>query len=227
MFKGGYTIIQGDGGYIYNKFLNMSEKQIKESIHLGVKHEDMKNPIVYAYASNISILQKDAGTYKHKEIGRGNRKYLLSSHKSKDYTQLRMGAGSIINCIESTNSCSNDEFELLMGTSADPEYYGDTWFQFEQSRMANIISFISHIGDFIKYKSTCIGEACHIPGIKKMNVGPFGMSEYHDTHPQVISICSINDDGTIQNCIHKSKKNSETAAIKNAYWEEHKFDEVN
>jgi hypothetical protein len=203
MFKGGYTIIQGDSGYIYKKFLKMSEKQIKESIQKGVSHKNMENPIAYAYASNISVREKDAGIYTHKEIGQGKRQYLLSSHKSKDYTQLRMGAGSIINCIESSQSCLNEEFELLMGTSAEPEYNGDTWFQFEQSRMATVFSFISHIGDFAKYQATIYGEFLHIPGVKKMNVGPFGMSEYHDTHPQILSICSINDDGIIEDCIHK------------------------
>ena len=43
-----------------------------------------------------------------------------------------------------------------------------------------------------------------------MNIGPFGMSEYHDTHPQILSICSINNDGIIEDCIHISKKSNFT-----------------
>jgi hypothetical protein len=198
IFKGAYTILRGDKGIIYQKFLYESEKQLTKAYESGIDHEYARNPLVYAYAEYY--LETDQNKIKTKL--ENNRYYEKSSHPSNDYNQLRMGAGSIINCLGET--CINNKFEILMGTSVEEGTIGDTWFQFENSRMDDIINWWSHAFDATRY----FASAKYGSGPKK-NLGPFGWSIHNDTNPQYLSICNADDikdrqSGELEECIHKA-----------------------
>jgi hypothetical protein len=212
MFKGGHTIIAGDKGIIYNKLFTMSETELQaEEAKLADKfdHSKVKNAIAYTYAYYNA--EKNSEKKSTKIL---NRTYGLSSHKSYDYTQLRIGAGNIVNCNETIKSCISNRFELLVGTSTEKGYEGDTWFQFERSRMDNDTSKFYHYWDFVMYGATVVGEYFKIS--KKQNLGPFGWSDYNDTNPQYISICNTvknRKNGQLEHCIHKTKKSTEVVNL--------------
>lgn len=212
MFNGGYTLITGDKGVIYQKFLNKSEEQIKNSEKEGITHFTLSNPLIYTYAKFFN--EKDQNKIST-EIP--NRKYEKSSHPSYDYTQLRMGAGSIINCNEISDECVRHRFELLIGTSMKDGYVGDTWFQFENSRMDTKINWASHALDAIRYGARCAGSFCTFGLIEKKNLGPFGWSDYNDTNPQYLSVCNKvtnRKSGKLEHCIHKTEKTNITEILK-------------
>ena len=118
-----------------------------------------------------------------------NTKILLSesSHDSlhKD-TQYRLGNRILYKCTED-GTCDtdnpNDFFDLLVGTSPIPEFYGDTWFQFEY---ANLLT------SWNKYTLHAIAYGKHVS--TKKNVGPFGESDYAEyVKPFILDICNYND----------------------------------
>jgi hypothetical protein len=118
-----------------------------------------------------------------------NTKILLSesSHDSlhKD-TQYRLGNRSLYKCTLS-GTCDtdnpNDFFDLLVGTSPIPEFYGDTWFQFEY---ANLLT------SWNKYTLHAVAYTKHLA--TKQNVGPFGESDYAEyVKPFILDICNYND----------------------------------
>ena len=118
-----------------------------------------------------------------------NTKILLSesSHDSlhKD-TQYRLGRGFLFNCTKD-GSCdtnkSSDFFDLLLGTSPIPEFYGNTWFQFEY---ANLLTPLN------KYALHAVAYYKHIQ--TKQNIGPFGESDYAEyIKPLILDICNYND----------------------------------
>jgi hypothetical protein len=108
-----------------------------------------------------------------------------SSHESVYKTpQYRIGNGVLYNC-SSDGKCSklpadtNKVFDLLIGTSVLPLFYGNTWFQFEY---ANLLTpwnkWALHAYSFIQYK------------IHSQNIGPLGNSPYLEyTQPLVLSVC--------------------------------------
>lgn len=223
IFRGGHTIIRGDKGLTYQKILQKSENQIKEAEQKGVTHSKLKDPLVYSYAE---FFQEDDPSKISTKIS--HRSYTGSTHPSYDYTQLRMGAGSIWNCNEKSSRCINTNFDLLIGTSVQKETLGDTWFQLEGSRMGSNTgskldklldkNFLSHSFDAGLYLFTKYGSQLHIPLVKKLNIGPFGTSYYHDTNPQYLFVCeNITDRETqeLAHCIHKTNKSGRKLKVQN------------
>ncbi|CEG56136.1 hypothetical protein [Legionella fallonii] len=65
--------------------------------------------------------------------------------------------------------------EVLFGVSYDENGNRNTWIQFEKHNTRNIFNLILHLLDYIVHKFT--GK----------NVGPFGLSEYTEQNPLVLS----------------------------------------
>lgn len=107
-----------------------------------------------------------------------------SSHDSlyKD-PQYRIGNGVLYNCDENgmcNRNQSNNVFDLLIGTSPNNYFYGDTWIQFEY---ANLLTqwnkYGLHAYSFFKHKAS--GK----------NVGPLGESEYAEyVKPLILEVCN-------------------------------------
>jgi hypothetical protein len=107
-----------------------------------------------------------------------------SSHDSlyKD-PQYRIGNGVLYNCDENgicDKNQSNTVFDLLIGTSPNNYFYGDTWMQFEYANLLTIWNkYALHVYSFVKHKWT--GQ----------NVGPLGESVYAEyVKPLILEICN-------------------------------------
>ena len=106
-----------------------------------------------------------------------------SSHDSTN-PQYRLGAGVLYKCDE-TGVCDknnkNTAFDLLVGTSPLPNFYGDTWFQFEY---ANLLTFIN------KYPLHGFSYIQHALSNYEKNIGPLGNSGHAEySQPLILTIC--------------------------------------
>jgi hypothetical protein len=130
------------------------------------------------------ILQDNGAIYEQfKKHGRpveyshyGGIKLYPSSHWSEK-SQYRLGKGEIFDQQGNTNTT----FDLLVGTSILPDFAGNTWFQFENSRIETITQMVFHMKDFIKYIGTDAG-----------NIGAFGNSPYTELKqkgPLLVEMC--------------------------------------
>ena len=66
--------------------------------------------------------------------------------------------------------------EVLFGVSYDEDGNLNTWLQFEKHNTRNIFNLILHLLDYIVHKFT--GQ----------NVGPYGLSDYTEDNPLVVSV---------------------------------------
>lgn len=137
------------------------------------------------------ILQDGGAIYEQfKKYGRlvehvnyGVAKVYPSSHWSEK-TQYRLGRGELFD----KQGNKNATFDLLVGTSVLPDFQGNTWFQFENSRIETIAQMVFHVKDFIKYVGSDVG-----------NIGAFGNSPYTELKqkgPLLVEMCY-----RIENCL--------------------------
>jgi len=137
------------------------------------------------------ILQDNGAIYEQfKKHGRqvkytdyGPVKVYTSSHWSEK-SQYRLGKGELFDQQENKNTT----FDLLVGTSILPDFAGNTWFQFENSRIVTITQSVFHIKDYIKYVGTDAG-----------NIGAFGNSPYTELKqkgPLLVEMCY-----QLENCL--------------------------
>ena len=106
-----------------------------------------------------------------------------SSHWSEK-SQYRLGKGEIFD----QEGNKNTTFDLLVGTSILPDFAGNTWFQFENSRIETVAQMVFHMKDFIKYVGTDAG-----------NIGAFGNSPYTELKqkgPLLVEMCY-----RLENCL--------------------------
>jgi hypothetical protein len=96
-----------------------------------------------------------------------------SSHESMGGKQYRLGDGVLYHC-DKGGVCDKNEknevFDLLIGRSILPDFYGDTWFQFEY---ANLLTFYN------KFPLHGYSFAVH-KAYGGMNIGPLGNSGYSE-----------------------------------------------
>jgi hypothetical protein len=137
------------------------------------------------------ILQDNGAIYEQfKKHGRpveytdyGPTRVYPSSHWSEK-SQYRLGKGEIFD----QQGNKNTTFDLLVGTSILPDFAGNTWFQFENSRIETVAQMMFHIKDFIKYVGTDAG-----------NIGAFGNSPYTELKqkgPLLVEMCY-----QLENCL--------------------------
>lgn len=137
------------------------------------------------------ILQDNGAIYEQfKKHGRrveytdyGPARVYPSSHWSEK-SQYRLGKGEIFDQLGNKNTT----FDLLVGTSVLPDFAGNTWFQFENSRIETIAQMVFHMKDFIKYVGTDAG-----------NIGAFGNSPYTELKqkgPLIVQMCY-----QLENCL--------------------------
>jgi len=106
-----------------------------------------------------------------------------SSHWSEK-SQYRLGKGELFDQLGNKNTT----FDLLVGTSILPDFIGNTWFQFENSRIETLAQMVFHMKDFIKYVGTDAG-----------NIGAFGNSPYTELKqkgPLLVEMCY-----QLENCL--------------------------
>ena len=159
---GAYVVLKGDRGHIANKFRKCSQHKLEINIPVGVTWESLFSPGI-----------------KYKDV------VPMSSHGKYMRDAYRIGAGYLTLCdkeglYETDNPLKNPRFDILMGTSIDQRYMGDTAFQFESCRMDDLKNFVRHGLVWFEYKRV------------KKNVGAFGYSVYTDKDPLVISTCGNN-----------------------------------
>jgi len=107
----------------------------------------------------------------------------MSSHWSND-EQHRNGDAYLYNL----ENKQNTTFDLLMGTSVLPDFQGNTWFQFENSRTTTLATKAIHSLDFINYLN---------PFRETKNIGPFGKSEHIELAgkgPLLLDKCNIENE---------------------------------
>lgn len=137
------------------------------------------------------ILQDNGAIYEQfKKYGRpvdfvsyGPVKVYPSSHWSAA-SQYRLGKGEIFD----KEGNKNATFDLLVGTSVLPDFQGNTWFQFENSRIETVAQMVFHVKDFLKYVGTDAG-----------NIGAFGNSPYTELKqkgPLIVQMCY-----RLENCL--------------------------
>ena len=128
----------------------------------------------------------------------GPAKVYPSSHWSEK-PQYRLGKGEIFD----QQGNKNTTFDLLVGTSILPDFAGNTWFQFENSRIETIAQMVFHMKDFIKYIGTDAG-----------NIGAFGNSPYTELKqkgPLLVEMCY-----QLENC--KFLKDNHPIKNSKKYW---------
>ena len=154
IFKGAYTVIDGDIGGLYYETCKMTQKinnSEAASIFVGFPH-----------SSHASCPQR-----KHPIC-------TIPGHKN----QMRLGQGTLFDC-ERSGACDARNksvfFDLLMGITCDSKQAGNTWFQFEYARITGVNwsekfvnKYIKHLRAFLLYKGS--GK----------NQGMFGSSLYKE-----------------------------------------------
>jgi hypothetical protein len=115
-----------------------------------------------------------------------------SSHDSlKKFPQYRFGNGALYSCTDGRcdTKKANSMFDLLVGKSPNPHFYGDTWFQFEYANIKSVKNKLFHVASYFKHKAT--GQ----------NVGPLGISKYLEySRPLILSVCCSGSGGDSAAC---------------------------
>jgi len=200
VMNGAYVIINNDNGYIYNKFFPEKEKTYKSDNLLS---------------RTINYVRPFSSRKCH-GVCNTRARVAESSHETMyDFKQYRYGEGVIFGIDDSESgisSKSNSVFDLLVGRCILPDFYGDTWFQFEEANISNWWNQGPLHGlSFVKYK------------IKEKNIGPLGESKYTEyTEPFIINFCEqncdINNDSCeIKQCITK-KEDSINNILESENW---------
>lgn len=156
---GGYVVLKNDGGRVYRMFKKCEQSKFSWNLPVGVDW------------STWSLKTKDVVP--------------MSSHDKYMTGAYRIGAGHLALCdkdgLYSTDEpIKNPRFDILLGLSIDPNFPGDTAFQFESCRMDDLTNFVRHGLVYFEYRWV------------RKNVGAFGYSIYTDKTPLVIETCGGN-----------------------------------